>query len=427
MNQPTTQLEPTHNLRDYTIITLTYWVFTLTDGAIRMLILLYLYQQGYAPLEIASLFLFYEFFGVVTNLTGGWIGAKFGLKATLFYGLLFQIIACLMLTVPASFLTLLYVMIAQGLCGIAKDLTKMSAKSYIKLVVPEDDQSSLMKWVAILTGSKNALKGVGFFLGGLLLTLVGLQGACLGMAIMLALALILSTLTLPRAPGKSKSKVNFRSLFSKDPRLNYLSAARLFLFGSRDIWFVLALPIYLSAALGWSSSAVGAFLALWIIGYGIIQASAPKLLHIKKPKTNLDQSNAPTASTLAHWTITLLIPLLGITAALYLNFSPLWTLIVGLALFGIVFAFNSAIHSYLVIHYAESDKIALNVGFYYTANAAGRLVGTLFSGWLFQLAGQGQTGLITCIIGSLVFVIISFMFCSPLQYAERNFSATINA
>jgi len=174
-------------IRQYLIVTGNYWAFTLTDGALRMLVVLHFHQLGYSALEVAMLFLFYEFFGIITNLVGGWLGARFGLNRTMNLGLGIQIFALAMLLVPTSLLTLVWVMTAQALSGIAKDLNKMSAKSTIKLLVPDEQQGQLYKWVAILTGSKNTLKGVGFFLGGLLLTLLGFQGAVLAMAIGLGL------------------------------------------------------------------------------------------------------------------------------------------------------------------------------------------------------------------------------------------------
>ncbi|MDJ0523181.1 MAG: MFS transporter, partial [Planctomycetota bacterium] len=251
---------PEANVRDYVIITLTYWVFTLTDGALRMLVLLYLHDIGYSPFEIASLFLFYEFFGVVTNFLGGWIGARFGLKSTLWSGLSLQLVALSMLAIGADALTVPYVMVAQGFSGIAKDLTKMSSKSYIKLVLPEHDHHGLMRWVALLTGSKNTLKGVGFFLGGLLLGVVGFRWGCVVMGGAIAIVLATAWIQLPQATGRAKSKVTFRSLVPPPGPIRWLSASRLFLFGSRDVWFVLALPIYLQAALGWGFHEVGGFL-----------------------------------------------------------------------------------------------------------------------------------------------------------------------
>jgi MFS family permease len=390
------------SVRDYAVVTASYWGFTLTDGALRMLVLLYLNERGYSPLQIASLFGFYEIFGIVTNLVGGWLGARFGLKSTLFAGLLLQITACSMLTVGDALLTVPYVMVAQAISGVAKDLTKMSSKSYVKLVVPDH---GLMKWVAILTGSKNTLKGVGFFLGGALLAAAGFQGACRGMAIGLAVVLVFALTMLPRATATSK--IPFKSVLSKDPRINWLSVARFFLFGSRDVWFVLALPIFLAESLGWTAAEVGGFLALWVIGYGIVQAFAPA--HIGQP----------TARSLGWWTVALLLPLAGIQAAFQLDAPPATTLTAGLAVFGIVFATNSAAHSYLVVAYAGRDKVSLAVGFYYMANAGGRLVGTLLSGLVFQSAGLGAAGLTACIAVSMGLVAFSRIACTPLAAAEK--------
>ena len=272
------------DLRSYAVVTGTYWVFTVTDGALRMLVLLYLHELGYSPLSLASLFIFYEFFGIVTNLVGGWLGARFGLNTTLFTGVSLQIVACTMLALGVDALTVPYVMAAQALSGIAKDLTKMSSKSYVKLVVPEDDSHGLMRWVSLITGSKNTLKGAGFFTGGLLLQAVGFAGACWGMAAALALATVVSAALLPRGAGRIAGKAKFSSVFSKDHRINWLAAARLFLFGSRDVWFVVALPVFLASSLGWSFTTVGGFLALWIIGYGIVQASRASLHRGARPR-----------------------------------------------------------------------------------------------------------------------------------------------
>jgi hypothetical protein len=300
-----------------------------------------------------------------------------------------------------------------ALCGIAKDLTKMSSKSYIKLVVPEDDQTGLMRWVAILTGSKNTLKGAGFFLGGLLLGLLGFRGGCGGMAAGLAVTLVAAFLLLPRAAGKTSAKLPFKSILSDDPRINWLSAARFFLFGARDIWFVLALPVFLQTSLGWSFSGVGAFLALWIVGYGIVQASAPLYLRRISP------SGPPAPRALGWWTLSLVLPLGATFAALRLGAPAAPTLTLGLAAFGIVFATNSAVHSYLVVAYAGREKVALAVGFYYMANAGGRLIGTLLSGAVFQAAGMGERGLSACIGGAIVLVVLSRAACGPLGTAER--------
>lgn len=395
------------SLRHYAIVTGAYWVFTLTDGALRMLVLLHLHQRGHSPLEIASLFLLYEFFGVLTNLLGGWIGTRFGLKSTLTAGLGLQVVACGLLGHFADSLSVPLLLLAQGLAGTAKDLTKMSSKSYIKWVVAEKDRRGLMKWVSLLTGSKNTLKGAGFFLGGLLLASLGFRAACSGMAIALMLACLVAGLSLPRATGRPKQKLRWSELVSRDARINWLSAARLFLFGARDIWFVLALPVYLASSLGWGHSQVGAFLALWVIGYGLVQASAPKLAGAE-----------PNAKSLGRWTLALVLPLGGLVAALSMGTPPAATLMIGLAFFGLVFATDSAVHSYLIVAYAQRERIALSVGFYYMSNAMGRLIGTVLSGAIFQFAGQGLPGLEACLAASLIFVLISTALVSPLRRAE---------
>jgi len=383
-------------VRQYLLITGNYWAFTLTDGALRMLVVLYFHQLGYSPLQIAFLFIFYELFGVVTNLVGGWLGARIGLNRTMNLGLALQIIALGMLALPTTFLTIPWVMAAQALSGIAKDLNKMSAKSAIKQLVPENAESSLFKWVALLTGSKNTLKGVGFFLGGALLVWLGFQGAVTAMAAALIIVWISSLLLLKKELGKASYKPKFREIFSKSDAVNKLSAARFFLFGARDIWFVIALPVFLAETLSWGEEATGAFMALWIIGYGIIQALSPHILNNKQNPPSRQR-----AVTLAA--LLTLVPA-SIAALLYLEINPTGVLIAGLALFALIFALNSAVHSYLIVSYAKADGVSLDVGFYYMANAMGRLVGTLLSGALFQWAGLGITGLMVCLIGSTLMV-----------------------
>jgi MFS family permease len=265
------------DVRQYLVVTGNYWAFTLTDGALRMLVVLHFYSLGYTPLQIAALFLFYEIFGVITNLVGGYLGARIGLNRTMNIGLALQVMALLMLTVPAEWLTVVWVMAAQAMSGVAKDLNKMSAKSSIKLLVPDSQQGALYRWVALLTGSKNALKGVGFFLGGGLLALLGFAGAVLVMALVLAVVGLASLFLLKKDLGKATAKPKFRELLSKSRRINILSGARMFLFGARDVWFVIALPVYLSSVFGWDFWMVGGFMACWIIGYGIVQSVAPSI------------------------------------------------------------------------------------------------------------------------------------------------------
>ncbi len=366
------------DLRQYLLVTGNYWAFTLTDGALRMLVVLHFHTLGYSPLEIAMLFLFYEFFGVVTNLTGGWLGAHLGLNRTMNIGLALQVMALGMLLVPAAMLTVPWVMAAQALSGIAKDLNKMSAKSSIKLLVPKDAEQTLYKWVAVLTGSKNALKGAGFFLGGLLLALLEFRGAVLAMAAALFVVWVASMVFLKHDLGKAKNKPKFRDMLSKSRAINILSAARMFLFASRDVWFVVALPVYLASTLDWDHEAVGSFLALWIIGYGIVQSVAPRI-------TGTATNALPDGRSAFVWALALFaIPAI---IALMLDVDPRWPLLVGLLIFGALFAINSSLHSYLIVSYAKEDGVSLDVGFYYMANAAGRLFGTILSGALFQLYG----------------------------------------
>ncbi|MEF1206836.1 organoarsenical effux MFS transporter ArsJ [Photobacterium damselae] len=383
------------NVRQYMLVTFNYWNFTVTDGALRMLVVLYFHQLGYSPLEIASLFLFYEFFGVITNLIGGWLGAKLGLNRTMNIGLALQIIALSMLAVPTDMLTVIWVMLAQAISGIAKDLNKMSAKSAIKTLVPSGEQGALYKWIAILTGSKNALKGAGFFLGGFLLSWLGFSGAVIAMAGVLLAVFILSLCYLKGDLGKAKQKVKFSQIFSKSPSVNILSAARMFLFGARDVWFVIALPIYLGQVFGWDHLWVGGFLALWIIGYGIVQTLAPKVTGKAQGKTPDGRAATGWAGLLA--TVTALIALL-----VTFNLSPQITIVLGLMIFGAIFAVNSSLHSYLIVSYAKEDGVSLDVGFYYMANAMGRLMGTLLSGWVYQ-----TQGFVACLWVSVVFLVLT--------------------
>ncbi len=367
-------------VRQYLLVTGNYWAFTLTDGALRMLVVLHFHQLGYSPLQVAMLFLFYEVFGVITNLVGGWLGARLGLNRTMNLGLALQVGALAMLAVPAAMLTVPWVMAAQALSGVAKDLNKMSAKGSLKLLVPGDQQARLYRWVALLTGSKNALKGVGFFLGAVLLAWLGFDHAVLAMAAALALVWLGSVLFLKADLGKASAKPKFRELLSKSPAINRLSAARLFLFGARDVWFVVALPVFLATRLGWSHLQIGGFLALWIIGYGAVQALAPAI-------TGLRTRATPDGRTAFAWALPLTVLPACLALALGAGLPPGPVLVGGLMAFGVLFALNSALHSFLILSYAREDGVSLDVGFYYMANAAGRLLGTVLSGWVYQIAG----------------------------------------
>lgn len=384
-------------LRAYAAVTAAYWAFMLSDGALRMLVLLHFNALGFSPVQLAWLFLLYEVAGIVTNLAAGWLATRFGLAATLYGGLALQIGALLALSqldpgwsVAAS---VAFVMAVQGLSGVAKDLAKMSSKSAVKLLAPTTE-GGLFRWVAVLTGSKNAVKGLGFFLGAALLALAGFKAAVWGLAAILALILLAVLLFLPAGlPGRMKAEDTWAGWRSKDPRLNRLSLARMFLFGARDVWFVVGVPVYFQSVLSDGTPdgrreaffLIGGFLALWIIAYGVVQGFAPRLVGTK------NQPIAETTRKASVWTGLLVpIPFLLAGAAWLAGDTAPWltaTLILGLLIFGFVFAVNSSVHSYLILAFGSADRITRDVGFYYMANAAGRLLGTLLSGLSYQIGG----------------------------------------
>jgi MFS family permease len=380
--------------RNYAIVTLAYWGFTLTDGALRMLVLLHFFQLGYSPFALALLFLLYEAAGIGANLIGGWLATRFGIARMLAVGLATQIAGFLMLSALApdwaAALSVAWVVVAQGICGIAKDLTKTASKSAIKLTAGEAS-GRLFRWVAFFTGSKNAMKGVGFFLGGVLLEALGFRGALWAMAAALGAILLGVVLSLPPMMGKAKASRSMKAFFARNRGVNLLAAARVALFGARDVWFVVGLPVFLYAS-GWSFSMVGAFLALWTIGYGAVQAVAPAL--VRRSPDGL-ATEVPAARA---WSLALALLPAGMAAALLGEIARAELIVVlGLGLFGVVFAVNSSLHSYLVLAYAGSDKAAEDVGFYYAANAAGRFGGTLLSGVLYA-----WDGITACLLGSAV-------------------------
>ena len=387
--------------QQYLTITLSYWAFTLSDGALRMLVLFFFHGLGYSPLELASLFILYEFFGILTNLYGGWLATRIGLNTALHIGLGLQIVALGMLTVDASILGITYVMIAQAISGVAKDLNKMSAKSSIKLLVSDHQKTKLYRWVALLTGSKNSLKGLGFFLGGFLMATLGFANSLFVLMALLAITLLLSLIFLQSQTTSYKPK--FTETLSKSRDINLLSAARFFLFGSRYIWFVVALPVFLQSQLQWTHLQVGSFMACWVIGYGVVQALAPKI-------TANNQQQTPSGSALTSWVARLaLIPAL-IAGVMAYGLDPAMVLIIGLLLYGGVFAINSSIHSFLIVAFSKRDSVSADVGLYYMANAAGRLTGTLLSGLIYQ-----QYGLAACLVVSSIMVIASVLLSAKIS------------
>ena len=392
-------------LRNYVLVTGAYWADTVTDGATRMLVLFHFYNLGYTPFAVASLFIFYEVFSILTNLFGGYLGARFGLKTTLFAGLTTQIVALSMLAfAPPDWLVVAWVMVSQALSGIAKDMTKMSSKSAVKLIVPEGASATLYRWVAILTGSKNALKGVGFFLGGLLLTLLDFQTVLRLLVAFVGGTLVLAAVLMRGGLGQANRKAKFGQMFSRNGAVNKLAAARIFLFGARDVWFVVGLPVFLASVLGWSFWQSGGFLALWVIGYGIVQAATPGLL-----RSRVEGQHEPDGRTATILAFVLAALPAGIALGLRADLAASAVVVAGLIVFGAVFALNSAVHSYLILAYTDSDKVAMNVGFYYMANAAGRLAGTVLSGALYQWGAQSgpNGGLIACLWASTACVLVA--------------------
>jgi len=418
MNMPNATASPpgaSSATRNYAIVTAAYWGFTLTDGALRMLVLLHFYRLGYSPFTLAFLFLLYEAAGVLANLIGGWLATRYGIQRMLTVGLVTQIIGFTLLSLlnPAwtAAMSVAWVVLAQGICGVAKDLTKTASKSAIKITaaqVGDQEAGQLFKWVAWFTGSKNAMKGVGFFLGGLMLETLGFQWSLWSMTGLLALILLGVVLSLPPLMGKSKASKSARELFAKNPGINALAAARIVLFGARDVWFVVGVPVYLYSV-GWTFSMVGGFLAAWTIGYGLVQALAPQL--VRRSRDGLSRE-VPAARA---WSAALMLIPAALAAAVYMDAPQLqWVIVGGLGLFGFVFAVNSSVHSYLILAYAGSEKAAEDVGFYYAANALGRFMGTLLSGLLYQWGG-----LIYALLGSALMLLVCWLITLKLPEGLR--------
>lgn len=402
--------------RNFLIVTASYWGFTLVDGALRMLVLLHFFRLGYTPFALAFLFLLYETAGIAANLGGGWLASRFGIPRMLAVGQSLQIAGLIMLSLLdpgwSAAGSVAWVVIAQGVAGVAKDVTKTASKSAIKATSGEGS-GQLFRWVAWFTGSKNAMKGIGFFVGGLLLEFVGFRLALWLMAGLLAFILVAGLLLLPRELGKAKSSKSIKELFGKSRGVNLLAAARIFMFGARDVWFVVGLPVFLYAN-GWRFLEVGGFLAAWTIAYGGIQAIAPVL--VSRSDDGLSRE-IPAARLWAG-----LLVAVPVVLVLVMQMPGLWRpdliLVAGLALFGLPFAVNSSLHSYLILAYAGSEKAAEDVGFYYAANATGRLMGIVLSGVLYQLGGISA-----CLIGSAVMLAICWLVTFLLPTATRSTAA----
>lgn len=402
--------------RNYLIVTASYWGFTLVDGALRMLVLFHFFQLGYTPFTLAFLFLLYETAGIAANLGGGWLASRFGIPRMLAVGQSLQIAGLIMLSMLdpgwSTVVSVTWVVIAQGIAGVAKDVTKTASKSAIKATSGEGS-GQLFRWVAWFTGSKNAMKGIGFFVGGLLLQVVGFRVSLWMMAALLAVIFVVGLVLLPRELGKAKSSKTMKELFGKSRGVNLLAAARIFMFGARDVWFVVGLPVFLYAN-GWRFLEVGGFLAAWTIAYGGIQAIAPTL--VSRSDDGLSRE-IPAARLWAGFLVAV-----PVVLVLVMQMPGLWRpdliLVVGLALFGLPFAVNSSLHSYLILAYAGSEKAAEDVGFYYAANATGRLMGIVLSGVLYQLGGISA-----CLIGSAIMLAICWLVTFLLPAAVQSVAA----
>lgn len=411
---------PQHAARNYAIVTAAYWGFTLTDGALRMLVLLHFYRLGYSPFTLAFLFLLYEAAGVLANLIGGWLATRYGIARMLTVGLATQIVGFTLLSLLdpgwTAAMSVAWVVVAQGVCGVAKDLTKTASKSAIKITQAEakqEGEGQLFKWVAWFTGSKNAMKGIGFFLGGLLLETLGFRGALWAMAALLALVLVGVVVSLPPMMGRSKASRSAKELFAKNAGINALAAARVVLFGARDVWFVVGVPVFLYS-MGWTFTMVGGFLAAWTIGYGLVQALAPQI--VRRSADGLSRE-VPAARL---WSLLLALVPAALAVLVALEVAQLeWVVVAGLGLFGFAFAVNSSVHSYLVLAYAGSEKAAEDVGFYYAANALGRFIGTLLSGLLYQWGG-----LLYALVGSALMLAACWLITLALPATRAQASLT---
>ncbi|MDO6730071.1 organoarsenical effux MFS transporter ArsJ [Marinovum sp. 2_MG-2023] len=411
----------------YVAVTAAYWAFMLTDGALRMLVLLHFHTLGFSPVQLAYLFVLYEIAGVVTNLSAGWIAARFGLTSTLYAGLGLQVVALLALAqLDPSWsigLSVAFVMLVQGASGVAKDLAKMSSKSAVKVLAPKDG-GGLFRWVALLTGSKNAVKGVGFLLGAAALGLFGFVASVLFMAAVLAVILVAIALRMPSGLPAGRKDAKFNEVWSKNRNINWLSAARVFLFGARDVWFVVGIPIYFYAVLSDGTEEgnraafflIGSFMAVWIILYGAVQASAPRLLRAKS------RSDDEITALARHWVAALFVVPAALAVLVALAGAPTtWltvTLVIGLLAFGALFAVNSSLHSYLILAFTSEERVTMDVGFYYMANAAGRLLGTVLSGLSYQIGGVAL-----CLATAAAMIALSWLATLKLAPAEADTAA----
>lgn len=386
-----------------------------------MIVLLHAYQLGFSAWLTAIMFSLYELAGVVTNLAAGLAGSRWGIKATLVTGLVVQLVGIGLLygfrdawgAPGQQWKGLVYITLAQALCGVAKDLVKLGGKTVTKLVTPDEKQSALFKLVSWITGFKNSMKGIGYFIGAASLT-VNVQFALGLLLFLILLALPAALFGLRRDLGRTRSaNVTLRQVLSPSSNVMRLSVARAFLFGSRDLWFEVPLPFFLRDKLqgiGWARPATGAALALFIIVYGQVQSWTPQLV--------LQPLRQAPANKLVQvlWNAMLTVVPACLAAALlgshiftgHQHGASVAVLMCGLAAFCVIFAINSSIHSYLILRYSEGDSVAKSVGIYYASNAVGRFVGTLVSGAIYEYSSDSKArALGYCFVASACFSLIS--------------------
>ena len=395
-----------HQRLRFLLVSLCYQGFTLSDGALRMLVLLHLNQQGRTPWALLLVLLPYEIAGVFTNLLGGWLGARHGLKLPLLLGLVLQSLACLALGLAVA-PSLAFVMLTQVASGIAKDLAKTAAKSYVR-ALPAGADDRLFARVGWLTGSKNVTKGLGFFVGGALLTAVGFQVTNLALAAALLAIALLAIWLLPNPPGKPRARI--ARVADHGPPVRWLALARLFLFAARDAWFAIAVPLYLATSLQWPSAWIGTFLSVWVIGYGLVQAATPLWWPAPSTASGVRRTRVTTAL--------LVVPLLATSAALWAGLAGGPALVLGLCAFGAVFAVTSSLHSWLVLAIARGDDVVERVGFYYAANSAGRLLGTVLSGALFALGTGAEAGLLACLLAATTLTLLATLATTRVRATD---------
>ena len=240
--------------------------------------LLHFNQLGYTPVQLAFLFLLYEFFGIVTNLVGGWLAARTGLRFTLVLGLALQVVALGLLAFLnrewSMALSVAYVMGCQALSGIAKDLTKMSAKSAVKVLVPEGRR---VRAVQVGRGADRLEERAER--RGLLRRRASCSRCSASAArlrrwptgVLVVLVFVLASL--PAAIGQAKKKPTFTGILSNSPGINVCRwrgsrCSRRVTSGSSS-----ACRFFWRACSAGRSPRSAAFMALWVIAYGGVQSA----------------------------------------------------------------------------------------------------------------------------------------------------------